>query len=180
MITQFGITVFGILLYCTGTMASNPTLVLVFGILSMVFYWFLIYTALWDIGVRDKLRIEGKRLAPRPLYGIWVSLCANIPNMLFALCSSFGYLLIDRAVTDAAGNYYSPEWAVNLYGIAHTLGTYLNAMYLGVTETLGISQYPYCLFLIIIPNVIVCFLGYFLGTKELFPIVSEKNNKNNF
>lgn len=180
MITQFGITVFGILLHSAASVAQNKTLVTVFSIFSILFYLFLLYTAMWDIGVKDKLRIAGKRLKPRPLYGLYVSLCANVPNILLTVLSTLGYLCVDRTVTDAAGNFITPTWAINLYAISHMIGTYINAMYIGLTDTLNISTYPYTLALIILPSLLVCFAGYYLGTKERFPIVPEKNNKNNY
>ena len=131
---------------------------------------------MWDIGARDKIRIDGKRLSERPLHGVWLGICSNIPNFIFAICSTVGYLCIDRATLSAEGKFISPEWAVNLYGIAHTVGSYINGTYLGITETLNIFLSPFTLFLITVPAIIACALGYFFGTKEKFPIIPEKQN----
>lgn len=179
MITQFGMTVFGILLYSAASVAQNTTLVTCFSVFSVLFYLFLMYTAIWDVGAKDKIRIDGKRLSPRPQYGLLVSLCANIPNLLLALISAFGYLNIDRTVlTD--DKFSTPAWAVNLYSVAHLVGSYINAMYLGITEALGIAIYPYALVLIVLPSLLTCFLGYYFGTKEKFPIVPENTKRNNY
>lgn len=178
---QFALTVFGLLLYTVSQYSKNPLIVAGISAFSALFYLFIIYTNMWDIGARDKIRIDGKRLEPRPLHGVWLGLFANIPNYLLALASTVGYLFIDKAtvIVDEATKqelYTTPEWAVNLYGIAHTIGSYLNGTYLGITETLKIYLYPFTLFLITIPAVAVCALGYYLGTKEKFPIIAEKHN----
>lgn len=173
---QFALTVFGLLLYTVSTYSKNPLIVAGISAFSVLFYLFIIYTNIWDIGARDKIRIDGERLEERPLHGLWLGLCANIPNYLFALCSAIGYLGIDRAVVNADGKFTSPTWAVNLYGIAHMIGSYLNGTYLGITETLGIHLYPYALFIITVPTVVACALGYFFGTKEKYPIIPEKQN----
>ena len=173
---QFALTVFGLLLYTVSQYSENPAIVAGISAFSVLFYLFIIYTNIWDIGARDKIRIEGKRLQPRPLHGLWMCIYANIPNFLFAVCSTVGYLGINRAVTDADGKFTSPEWAVNLHGITHIIGSYLNGTYLGLTETANIYLYPYTLFLITLPSIAACALGYYFGTKEKFPIIAEKHN----
>ena len=173
---QFALTVFGLLLYTVSLYSQNSAIIAGISAFSVLFYLFILYTNMWDIGARDKIRIEGKRLEARPLHGMWLGLCANIPNYIFALCSTVGYLGIDRAVVNAEGKFSTPEWAVNLYGITHMIGSYLNGTYLGITETLGIHLYPYALFIITVPTVAACALGYFFGTKEKYPIIPEKQN----
>ena len=175
-IYQFALTVFGLLLYTVSLYSKNNAIIAGISAFSVLFYLFIIYTSLWDIGARDKIRIDGKRLEARPLHGLWLGLCANIPNYIFAICSTVGYLGIDRAIVNADGKFTTPEWAVNLYGIAHMIGSYLNGTYLGITETLGIHLYPYALFVITVPTIAACALGYFFGTKEKYPIIPEKQN----
>lgn len=175
-IYQFALTVFGLLLYTVSQYSQSPAIIAGISAFSVLFYLFIIYTNIWDIGARDKIRIDGKRLKPRPLHGLWLGVASNIPNFIFAYCSTVGYLLIDRSVVDANGNFTSPEWAVNLYAIAHSIGSYLNGMYLGITETLGIALYPFALFWITVPSIATCALGYYFGTKEKFPIIAEKHN----
>ncbi|MBQ9115425.1 MAG: hypothetical protein IJY04_00205 [Clostridia bacterium] len=175
-IYQFALTVFGLLLYTVSKYSQNPMIVVGISAFAALFYLFIIYTNIWEIGAKDKIRIDGKRLEPRPFHGLFIGLVANIPNYIFALASTVGYLCIDRSVTTAEGNFTTPEWAVNLYGIAHTVGSYLNGTYLGITETIGIYRYPFTLALITIPAIAACALGYFFGTKEKFPIVAEKHN----
>ena len=176
LVTQLGMTVFGILLHSAATVAQNNVLVVAFSIFSVLFYLFLVYTAVWDVGARDKIRIEGKRLEARPLHGALVAVFANIPNFILALLSTVGYFCIDRSVTDASGNLMSPAWAVNLYGVAQIVGSYFNSVYMGVTDALGITVYPFTVLLCALPCIAVSALGYFFGTRERFPIVPEKTS----
>lgn len=180
MITQFGMAVFGLLLNSAASMSENTVLVVIFSVFSVIFYLFLLYTAVWDFGAKDKLKIEGKRLAPRPLHGLWVSLYANIPNLLLSAVATVAYLIIDKSVTNADGAFIQPVWAVNLFAVAHVIGSYLASVYMGITETIGIVGLPFTVALCTLPSLAACALGYWFGTKERFPIVPEKNAGKDF
>ena len=173
---QFALTVFGLLLFTVSQFAESDAIVAGISAFSVLFYLFIIYTNMWDIGAKDKIRIEGKRLQSRPLHGIWVGIAANIPNYILAIASTVGYLFIDHSVKNADGKLTTPEWAVNLYGIAHAIGSYLNGTFLGITSTLKIDVLPFTLFIITVPSIAACALGYYFGTKEKFPIIAEKHN----
>ena len=173
---QFALTVFGLLLYTVSKYSQNPAIVIGISVFSVLFYLFIIYTNIWDIGARDKIRIAGKRLQERPLHGLWLGIAANVPNYILAIASAIGFLCIDRGALTADGKFTSPEWAVNLYGVAHTVGSYLNGTFLGITETLNVFNYPWTLFVITLPQILASALGYYLGTKEKFPIIAEKHN----
>ena len=173
---QFALTVFGLLLYTVSQFSESDAIVVGISIFSVLFYLFIIYTNMWDIGAKDKIRIEGKRLKPRPLYGMWIGLSSNIPNYILAIASTVGYLCIDHTVKNSDGKLTTPEWAVNLYGISHAIGSYLNGTYLGITSTLKIDVLPFTLFIITIPSIAACAIGYYFGTLEKFPIIAEKHN----
>lgn len=165
---QIGITVFGFLLYMTSAVSENRSLMLGLGIFSAIFYLSLIYIHVWELGAHDKIKIDAGRLGFDKFKGPKASLIANIPNFFFAILSTVGYLCINRTVTDAAGNFSSPEWAANLYAIAQLIGVYLNSMYIGIGDYFGIEILPYFLFVIIIPALLTSFLAYFFGTKEKY------------
>ncbi len=172
-IHQFGLTVFGVLLYSAATVSGNQTLVIAFSVFSVLFYLFLLYVLMWETGASDKIRIDGGRMKNDVLKGLKVTLLANIPNYVFAAVSTVGYLCIDKKIVDASGNFTTPEWAINVYAIAQTVGFYLNSMYAGIADGLGVSTAPYWLFILTVPSLIVCGLGYWLGTRELFGLPSS-------
>ncbi len=172
-IHQFGLTVFGLLLYSAAKVSGNEALVVAFSIFSVLFYLFLLYVLMWETGAADKIRIDGGRMKRDVLKGLKTTLLANIPNYVFAVASTVSYLCIDKALLDANGNYVSPKWALNVYAISQTVGFYLNSMYAGIADGLGISTAPYWLFILTVPALIVCGVGYWLGTKELFGLPSS-------
>ena len=173
---QFALTVFGLLLYTVSQFSESNTIIAGISAFSVLFYLFIIYTNIWDVGAKDKIRIEGKRLQPRPLHGLFVGIASNIPNFILAILSTVGYLCIDHSVKNADGKLITPEWAVNLYGITHAIGSYLNGTFLGITSTLKIDVLPFTLFIITIPSIVACAIGYYFGTLEKFPIIAEKHN----
>ncbi len=172
-IHQFGLTVFGMLLYSAAAVSGNHSLVIGFSVFSALFYLFLLYVLMWETGASDKIRIDGGRMKKDVFKGFKVTLLANIPNYVFAVASTLGYLFIDRSVVDASGNFTTPEWAINVHAISQTVGFYLNSMYAGIADGLGISTAPYWLFILTVPSLIVCGLGYWLGTRELFGLPSS-------
>jgi len=169
IVHQIGLTVFGFLLNSCASVSGNESLGLIFGIFSAVFYLFLLYVLMWEYGTKDKIRIEAGRMKRDVFKGAKIALVAEIPNLFLAVLSTVGYLAIDRSMM-MDGKFYSPSWAANLYSIAHIIGVFLNYMYTGIGEYLGIVVMPYFLFLITLPAILVTGLGYHLGTKEKFGV----------
>ncbi len=179
-IHQFGLTVFGLLLYSAAKVSENNSLVLVFGIFSALFYLFLLYVLMWETGASDKIRIDGGRMKRDVFKGLKITLLANIPNYVFAVASAVSYFCINKDVLDANGNFLSPEWALNVYAVAQMIGVYINSMYVGIADSLGILTAPYWLFILTVPALIVCGVGYYLGTREIFGLPSSATKKDHF
>jgi len=91
-INQIGISIFSLFLSfaieAVGVEEQMKiTLVVLLSSLSILFYFFLLYTAAWDMGAKDKIRIDGGRMARDTWKGAKLSLFANVPNfVLAALC----------------------------------------------------------------------------------------------
>lgn len=163
---QFGLTVFGYLLYSAASASGNKPLVLGLGIFSAIFYLILLYVLSWDVGARDKIRIDGGRLERDIFKGAKVTLVGMAPNLVIALISLTGYVL--RGVG---------AWANGLYGIAQIVGVFLNSMYLGIDEYTTFSTSPLYLFVICLPAIAVCGFGYALGTYEKLGVLTSVGNK---
>ena len=101
--------------------------------------------------------------------GAKIALVAAIPNLFLGVLSTIGYLAINRTIM-VDGKFTSPAWAANLYSIAQIIGVFLNSMYTGIGEYLGITVMPYFLFLLTLPAILVTGVGYYLGTKEKFGV----------
>ena len=110
LVNQIGMTMFGLVL----SMATheNNTLLLITSIFAVLFYMVLLYTMTWDAGYAEKIRIENNRLKFVPLKGLYMSLVANIPNIVLGILAVIGYYgsVLEKGIP------VSPEWAVNLRG----------------------------------------------------------------
>ena len=154
IVNQFAISILGNVLAIACGMAKNYTLMLVTSIFAVLFYVFLNYSALWEIGYKEIPSIATGRLARRPLAGLYMSLLAAIPNFLLAVLVTLGNLLSDIKFFSTLG------------GI-----TAMVAMYTGILSFIKIgghaaNSYWISYFIIIIPGLIAGWLGYYFGIRN--------------
>jgi hypothetical protein len=164
-IHQFGLTVFGILLYHAAAASGNVPLTVGLGIFSALFYLVLIYVLAWDVGAKDKIRIEGGRLKLDKFKGARIAALGMLPNLFIAVLALIGFIL--KVATGL-------DFATGLYGISQLVGVYLNGMYLGIGDVTGIAYQPYYLFVICLPCIAVCGAGYRLGTLERLGVLTGR------
>ena len=79
-VNQLGIMIFTMLLVFAG--GQNTTLGIIISLFSTVFYLVLIYYVVWEIGAKDKIRIEGGKAEPCKYKGLVMGLWANVPNLV--------------------------------------------------------------------------------------------------
>ena len=176
-INQLGITIFSMFLYTAVAQVDDSDLFLTLRVLvsvfSTVFYLVLVYNVMWDIGAKDKIRIESDKMTPQPLKGAVMSLYANVPNFLLALVCVV--LMSVYMLSDAGGAY-------SAFVIMFTVLRYHSSMYMGIIQGVtpaapgadtNIVDLADCLmesalFLIIpLVSVALTHLSYYLGTKEI-------------
>lgn len=157
ILNQVGAAVLGITL--TSAAAQNDTLFVGLSVISTIFYMVLLYNAIWDEGGHERIRIDGGRAEMKPLRGLFVSFIANIPNLVIALAILIGKIFGSTAT-------FGFEWAGGLYGIAHGIAIFYEGMYAGLVSSY--SPYnPIGYFLIILPSLAVCTVGYIIGVNNL-------------
>jgi len=157
MLNQFGTAVFGLMLALATS--SNETLLLVTGLFSVIFYLFLLHTIMWEEGAKRKIKADAGRATYKPLTGLYMSLCSNIPNIILAVLILVGYIFGHH---DGA---FQMEWAGNIYTVSATIARLWEAMYLGLIQLF--SPYnPLAFVLIILPALFTCTASYYLGLKE--------------
>ncbi len=165
-VNQFAIAIFGTSLVFATTRVhleseGFDTLTLIVSIFSILFYLFLIYTMTWEIGAKDRIAVDTGRKPYRPHLGFWLSLFANIPNLVTAaLCT----------VAAVTGNG-DMQFLMNL------MGSLLQGMYFGAILTIKLplgaggayvslnTLWP-TFFIIIVPALLTCWLAYYLGHKN--------------
>ena len=155
-INQFAIAMFGITLAIATGKTDSSTLQLVCSVFAVLFYLFLIYTMTWEVGASDKIRVDGGRAKASPWQGLFMSLMANIPNLILAV--------LILVFTPLAFHY---EWAGNTVAVAKFIALLLEGMYTGLlTVDVGgnaLNYYSFSYVLIILPALVTATLSYFAG-----------------
>ena len=157
-LNQFAISIFGVVLAFAAAKADSPMLKNATSIGAILFYLFLLYTMTWEIGYKDRVAVEQGRKKRIPTKGVLISLCANIPNLFFAIFITLAQL-IENGVIAKIG------------GVCGFLAMSLEGMYVGLlSNSVGgaaLNSYGFVYFLLPIPALLVCGIAYFLGLKDI-------------
>ncbi len=182
-INQIGISVFSLLLYSSVATLKSETLSLNLtigiSVLAILFYFALVYTAAWDIGASDIIRIESGRMECKKYKGALMSFFANIINFVLAgICVISMILYING--TDAARGFSQ---------VANLILRLSHAMYIGILQGIFNSfaengdmynLLQSCGYLAApLITILVTHLGYILGMKNIKLFPSTKNTKKN-
>ena len=183
-VNQLGIMIFSMLLYTAVGSFENEklsnTLGIFVSIFSICFYLVLIYYVVWEIGAKDKIRIEGGRAEPCKHKGLVMGLFANVPNVVLGL-----FTLLFLVIYLASGN----TAASSVFFIFNLITRFHASMYLGIISAVvptGLSagavdyieMLTETILFVVIPlvSVAVTHLAYHLGSKEkkLFSFLTNK------
>jgi len=169
LINQIGIAIFSMTLYFSIALLDDAelksTLNILVSVLSMMFYYALIYTASWEFGAKDKIRIDGGKMKKCPLKGLYMALFANIPNFLIV-----GVAVICKTIHYNGG----PEGFNFVFGILNAIFRFFMSMYLHLIDALlsfsdlDTTYLVQSIGYLVIPVIMIGItqLAYFLGTRE--------------
>ena len=157
-LNQFAIAVFGFVLYLSAGLAESPVLKNATSAAAILFYLFLLYTMTWEIGYRDRLAVAQGRKSNNRFRGALISLCANVPNLIFAFFIALAMLLENTVIT-------------KIGAVCSFLAITLEGMYTGLlTNHVGgvpLNSYWFIYFLLPIPAILVCGVSYNLGLNDI-------------
>lgn len=170
LVDQLAISIFGLVLTLAALAANNNTLSIVVSVFAILFYLFLIYTMLWEVGAKDRISVDIGKKPYRPHTGVLIALVANIPNFLVALLYSLGAPFMATKV-----------WAGSMNAALMTISALSEGMYRGILSVITISgaemyKFWWSYFLIIIPSLVTAWIAYFAGFKN-FRLVAAYFNK---
>lgn len=171
-LNQFAISLFGIGLAFASSYAKNNGLLLVTSIFSVIFYLFLEYAIMWEVGAKDGITAKARHTSRGLWRGFVLSVCANAINIIAAiLITTKAFVAMNNAAA----------------GIGYIFSVALQGMYLGILSyPFGggkLIDFWWMYFLIIIPAILVTGLAYIIGnfgwhaTNILIP--KNKDVKNN-
>jgi hypothetical protein len=183
-VNQLGIMIFSMLLYTAVGSFENESLSASLSILvsvfSTCFYLVLVYYAMWEIGAKDKIRIDGGKMESCKNKGLVMGLFANVPNLALGFIS---VILMAAFLLGGGDGVYAG------FLIFNTLMRFHASMFLGVITAIvpsGLSAgtIDYVEFLIeailftVLPliSAAVTHLAYTLGSREkkFFSFLSGK------
>ncbi len=155
-VKQIAISIFGLVL-AIACAKIGETMQIVSSCAAIVFYLFLIYAAMWELGSKDKFGIDYGKFEGKPLTGLYIGLIANIPNFLLAILASLGFFLADGGTFSTIG------------ALSSSAALFLEGMYTGLL-TINIGDAPLnsiwlTYFIIPLPAIGISTLAYFFGTK---------------
>ncbi len=150
LINQIGIAIIAFTVSTAAEFIGGDIGLLIACIFSILFYLVLLYFSVWEAGAKDRIKADLNRIQYLPVKGMVLSLMANIPNLIIAFL-----ILISNSV----------EGAETLEFISRFIASILESMYNIVV--IYMNTVPLSFFLIIIPAVVVCFVGYILGYKNI-------------
>ncbi len=155
-VTQIAISIFGLVLSIACARIGKAMQVTV-SCGAVIFYLFLIYASMWELGSKDKFGIEYGKFEEKPLTGLYVSLIANSVNFLLALIITVSLFFADGSFLSAVGAFSS------------TAAIFIEGMYSGILS-LHVGGAPlnslwFMYFIIPVPALAVSAIAYRLGTK---------------
>jgi len=182
-ITQIGISIFSLILYLAAAAIDESvttTLQIIISVFAMMFYFVLLYTSAWDWGAKDKIRIDGGRMAPHKTRALKMSLIANIPNFILAIMTvvCFGVCLLgNEAGFGAVGvitNTGLSLSAAMYQGILHNVFAFLRPDGPGTHIFFFAEGIGYLVAALL--SVLVTHFGYYIGTKDkrIFSFIKNK------
>lgn len=172
-INHIGMLVFSLIVLIAGKMI-NPIVFYLAGALAVLMYFSLIYTAMWERGAKDKIKIDGGRMKSNIFNGLWFYLYANVILIFVGILS-----LLFSFFTTEDSSFFN-----GIYGVTTLISHYYSAMYLPISEIGGLAEIPslYALvhLLTIVPGAVISFVSYLLGVKGfkcIFPEGKRAKNK---
>lgn len=175
LLTQIVISIFGLML-SMATVSASSAIAIAVSVFAILFYLFLIYTLVWEIGAKDKISVDVGKKQYKRFTGLWMGLVANIPNIVLAVILAVSQPFVAKS---AEGQ------ELNGLGIVSVIANVLQGMYFGAISAIKLptgkflSDMWWTYFLIIVPAVVISFLAYYLGHRNFRFFGCFANKKNN-
>ena len=171
-VNQCAISIFGSVLAMATASAGNDILTLVVSCFAILFYLFLIYTMVWEVGAKDKISVDVGKKTYRPHTGVFMALIANIPNFLIAIVYTSVYSTMGTVAFSA-----------NTAAVTRIISVLIQGMYLGTITTVSaagkyLNHFWWTYFLITIPSIVTAWVAYIAGHKNFRVFAALRKNQN--
>ena len=165
-VTQLAISVFGLAL-AFAVPVNHEALRIGTSVFSVLFYLFLIYMRVWDLGYKDHNAFRRGEKGLSRLDGLYMGLGANAINFIVALLILAGWFLENQTVDAIAGG-------------ATVAALLSEGMYIGILSTtvngVALNSVAYMYFVITIPMIVTATLAYLAGSHDFKILGSNKKS----
>lgn len=155
-LNQFATAVFGFVLVLAAGKAGNVALRNITSIGAIIFYLFLLYNMTWDIGFADRDSVLSGKQKRNLWTGALISLCANIPNYIFAIFITLASFELEIFSSIAA--------------LCSAAAIFLEGMYSGLLANsiggVALNSHWFMYFVITLPAIITCGIAYLAGLYD--------------
>lgn len=169
ILNQIALSVFGVVLIMAARMRGKggfDWLSLVVSIFSTLFYLYVLYATLLEIGGKHRVKVEAGSMARDDCFGLKLMLIAQIPNFVVLACMFFGWLF-GHAVANNS-------FFVGMYGVAQIIMYFLQSMYDGIigaiipnaANTMNYFFVWLAYLISVLPAILVSFGSYILGVED--------------
>ncbi len=161
-VTQFVMGIYGFVVLIS--VLKNSTLALLVSAFSVLLYFFLVYSQMWELGGKDRIKVDAKRAERDFSKPLAMAIFANLPNLIFTVVESVAYF----TNTDSA-------W----YTVSHAATHLLQSYYTGVMRYFGLLNNPFVYCATTFLAILVIFGGYAAGYYGFFltPISKKLREK---
>ena len=157
-VSQMAISLFGLVL-AIACAKIGKTMQVVTSIGAVVFYLFLIYTSMWEVGSKDKFGVDYGKSESKPLTGLYIGLLANSLNFLLAIVVTLGFLLGDGGILSKIG------------ALCGTVAIFVEGMYSGLLSIhigeVPLNSFWFSYFIITLPAIATAAVAYYAGVKGI-------------
>ncbi len=168
-ITQLAISIFGMAL-ALATAANHSTLQTCTSVFAILFYLYLIYAKVWELGYKESRIIERGEIGITRLEGLYMGLFASVINFILALLITVGIA------------FPTSEMCGSIGAVAKVIALLTEGMYTGLLALkvggVSLNSMWFMYFIIMIPLILTAFLAYYAGSKgfKLFGNGKDKEN----
>ena len=156
------------------TGGTTEVLLLITSVCAIIFYLFLIYSHIWEIGGKDQMSHQVRGTKPNIYKGLLIALCANVPNFLLAGLIALGYAFSENELLGSIGF------------LADLVTKFIHGMYLGIIQHefaggFALMNHWWVYFLLPVPAMLTSFAAYNIGrqgwhlTGILAPVIPESD-----
>ena len=128
-INQVGITIFSLVLYTAAASIEDEALFskvrVILSVFAVVFFYALLYTAAWDFGAKDKVKIDSGKMIKSSYVGLKMSFIANLPNFVLGFCA---ILFMGLYLLSGTEGFYTA------FGVFNLIVRFMSAMFLGIIQ----------------------------------------------